>query len=166
MAETHQLTFYRLCQQLYCIQGAKFSRVHWKCFCPFNSFSDSEVARQFDEADSSEKKQLQPLAFFTIVPPRESVCHHPNEGTYFFNMGRSRPLFGFLFYCKAFSKLNYNNCIKEQFGMTVSCWLLLSSWPGLTQQLEGVQGRLALLSLGYTSRSDLQKVQKVIQGRI
>ena len=66
MAETHQLTFYRLCQQLYCIQGAKFSRVHWKCFCPFNSFSDSEVARQFDEADSSEKKQLQPLAFLPL----------------------------------------------------------------------------------------------------
>ena len=37
----------------------------------------------------------------------------------------------------------------DQLGMSTSCWLGLSSCPGLAQQQEGVKGRFGMLSLGY-----------------
>ena len=51
---------------------------------------------------------------------------------------------------KLYYNHEYNNkLLTIDWGISVSCWLGLSSRPGLTQRREGVQGRYAPLSLGY-----------------
>ena len=50
----------------------------------------------------------------------------------FFKYGPTPASF-WIYFCRAFYKLNYNRRIDEQLGKSVSCWLGLSSLPGLTQ---------------------------------